>query len=56
MLILERKSGQSILIGDDIEVRVIHISDRKIKLGITAPDDVSVDREEIRIRKQGYPR
>ena len=39
------------MIGDDIEVRVMQIAGNQVKIGISAPPDVAVDREEIRVRK-----
>lgn len=50
MLILTRKLGESITIGDDIKITVMGIYGKQVKLGITAPDRVSVHREEIFIR------
>ncbi len=47
MLVLSRKSNESIMIGDDIEVRVIEITGKSIKLGIEAPKDVVVHRKEV---------
>jgi len=47
MLVLSRKVGESILINDDIEVQVVGIYKDKIKLGITAPKDVRIFRNEI---------
>lgn len=51
MLILARKIGQSIMIGDDVEVVVTNIIGNQVKLGIQAPKNVLVDREEIRQRR-----
>lgn len=51
MLILARKVGQSIMIGDDVEVTITSIVGNQVKLGIQAPKHISVDREEIRYRK-----
>lgn len=51
MLILSRKIGQSIMIGDDVEVTITSIIGNQVKLGISAPKHVSVDREEVRYRK-----
>jgi carbon storage regulator len=51
-LILTRRPGEVIVIGDDIRVRVVSVSGRQVSLGIEAPKDVQVDREEIRLRKQ----
>ena len=47
MLALTRKKGESIIIGDDIEVLVIGIQGEQVKLGIVAPRSVSVHRKEI---------
>jgi carbon storage regulator len=47
MLVLTRKTNQSIMIGDDIEISVLAVSRDKIRLGITAPRDVPVFREEV---------
>lgn len=47
MLMLSRKVGESIVIGDSIEVQVIEVRGDKVRLGITAPLDVSVHRSEI---------
>jgi len=46
MLILSRKRGQSIMIGDDIEVFVTDIGDGKVRLGVTGPMSLSVRRRE----------
>lgn len=50
MLILTRKLGESITIGDDIKITVMGIYGKQVKLGITAPEKVSVHREEISLR------
>jgi carbon storage regulator len=47
MLVLTRKTNQSIMIGDDIEVSVLAVSRDKIRLGITAPRSVPVFRKEV---------
>ncbi|KAA5805862.1 carbon storage regulator CsrA [Thermoanaerobacterium thermosaccharolyticum] len=47
MLILTRKIGQSLIIGDDIEIKVVSIDGENIKIGISAPKDVSVVRKEL---------
>ena len=52
MLVLSRKTGESIQIGDSITVQVARISSRHVKLLIEAPRDVEVDRSEIRERKR----
>lgn len=47
MLVLTRRLRERILIGDDIVVEVVDINGGKIQIGIDAPRDISVDREEI---------
>jgi carbon storage regulator len=47
MLVLSRSTEQTIMIGDDIEIKVVSIRGGKVKLGITAPQNVSVHRREI---------
>jgi carbon storage regulator len=47
MLVLTRKSNQSIMIGDEIEVSVLAVSGDKVRVGITAPRDVPVFRKEV---------
>lgn len=51
MLILSRNESQSIIIGDDIKVTVLGINGKQVRIGVDAPDEVAVDREEIYIRK-----
>lgn len=54
MLILTRKLGESIRIGDEIKITISDVKGKQIRLGIEAPEGVSVHREEIyqTIRKQ----
>ncbi|MCH8074292.1 MAG: carbon storage regulator CsrA [SAR324 cluster bacterium] len=52
MLILTRKSGESITIGDDIKIQVIEIKGKQVRLGIEAPKKYSIHREEVYIRIQ----
>ena len=47
MLVLTRKAGESIIIGDDIEITVIETKGDQIKLGIKAPKEVDIHRKEI---------
>ncbi|MGB7605795.1 MAG: carbon storage regulator CsrA [Lutisporaceae bacterium] len=47
MLVLSRKKDQSILIGDDIELVIVDISDDKVKIGIRAPKTMKVFRKEL---------
>lgn len=47
MLVLNRKPGESIILSDNIEIRILDIQDGKIKIGIEAPRDVSILRKEV---------
>jgi carbon storage regulator len=47
MLVLSRQRDETIMIGDDIEVTVVDIRGDKVRLGITAPREVSVHRKEV---------
>jgi carbon storage regulator len=47
MLVLTRKSNQSIMIGDEIEVSVLSVMGEKVRIGIQAPQKVPVFRKEI---------
>ena len=53
MLILTRREGESLMIGDNVEVTVLGIRGHQVRIGINAPKDVSVHREEIYDRIQG---
>lgn len=47
MLVLSRKSGQSILINDDIEITIVEVANDKVKIGIEAPKNVRILRNEL---------
>ena len=47
MLVLSRKPNESIIIGDNIEIKVVEVRGEQVKLGITAPRDIPVHRKEI---------
>ena len=52
MLILTRRAGESLRIGDDVEVTVMAVNGSQVRIGIKAPINVSVDREEVAERKR----
>lgn len=62
MLILTRRAGERLLIGDDIVVKIIRIDGGQVRVGIEAPDNVRIVREEIAdrpatgTRRIGQPR
>ena len=47
MLVLTRKENQSIMIGNDIEVKVLDLKDNQVKIGIVAPREIAVHRREV---------
>ena len=52
MLILSRRVGEGIMIGDNVAITVLSVKGNQVRLGISAPKSVVVDREEIHQRKQ----
>jgi carbon storage regulator len=52
MLVLTRKSNQSIMIGDDVEVSVLSIMGEKVRIGIQAPRSIPVFRKEVYLEIQ----
>lgn len=57
MLVLSRRLAETLRIGDDIEITVIGVSGNQVRLGIVAPREVTVDREEVYQRKKaGAPK
>ena len=52
MLILSRRIGESLIIGGKITVTVLETRGNQVRLGIEAPDDISVHREEVYLRLQ----
>jgi carbon storage regulator len=47
MLVLSRKPDETIMVGDDIEIKVVEIRGGQVRLGINAPPEVSVHRREL---------
>lgn len=47
MLILTRRTGEALCVGDDIKVTVISVQGNQARLGVSAPNEVSVHREEV---------
>ncbi|UCC13349.1 MAG: carbon storage regulator CsrA [Gammaproteobacteria bacterium] len=54
MLILTRRVGESVVIGDEVAVTVLGVKGNQVRIGVTAPKDVAVHRQEIyeRIKKE----
>ncbi len=53
MLILTRRVGETLMVGDDITVTVLGVKGNQVRLGVNAPKDVAVHREELYLRLQG---
>ena len=47
MLVLTRKKGQSLMIGQDVEIAIIEIQGDQVRLGINAPKSISIHRKEV---------
>lgn len=52
MLILTRRVGETIMIGDDVTVTVLGVKGNQVRIGVVAPKDTAVDRQEIAERKR----
>ena len=55
MLVLARKLGEGIVIGDDVTVTVLEVSGGRVKLGFNAPAEVPIRREEVPPRNEERP-
>ena len=56
MLILTRKPGERIFIGPDVVVSVVQVQGSQVRIGIDAPTDIRVDREEVHLRRLNQAR
>jgi carbon storage regulator len=54
MLVLTRKVGEEIVIGDNIHLTVVAIRGDRVRIGVTAPKEVLVDRQEVHERRQDF--
>jgi len=52
MLILTRRLNETVMIGNDVKVHVLGFKGAQVRLGIEAPSNVDIDREEVRARKK----
>ena len=55
MLVLTRKAGEQVIINGNIRISVVSVGPGRVKIGIEAPSDVKIDREEIHAKKQDEP-
>lgn len=53
MLVLSRKQNERLFVGDHIVITIVRVAGGKVRVGIEAPPDVQVQREEVRCREQG---
>ncbi len=51
MLVLSRKKGERLMVGDDIVFMVVEIRGAQVRIGIEAPRELAIDREEVRVAK-----
>jgi carbon storage regulator len=52
MLVFSRKTGQEIVIGDNIRITVVAVEGEKVRIGVSAPKEVVVDRREVHERRK----
>jgi len=52
MLIIQRHEGQTVLVGDDVEILIIECAGRRVKLGFRAPRQVAVTRGEVKLTRE----
>lgn len=51
MLILRRRAGESLLIGDDVQIEILEVSGSSVKIGIQAPKGISILRKELQLTR-----
>jgi len=54
MLVLSRRIGETIVINGDIQVKVLSIQGNKVRIGVVAPENVAVDRQEVHERRANF--
>jgi carbon storage regulator len=54
MLVLSRRIGEEIVIGNDIRVTIVAVKGDRVRIGVSAPDHVSVDRAEVHARRTSF--
>ena len=52
MLVIRRRAGESVLIGDDVEIQVTEIGPTRVKLCVSAPKEVTVLRKEVKLTRE----
>ena len=55
MLVLSRKTDQAVVVDGDIEIRVLDVSAKEVRLGFTAPQEVEILREELLAHEETQP-
>ena len=51
MLVMWRRAGESLLVGDDIDVEVLEVRPHRVKLGFTVPESITIVRKEVRLTR-----
>jgi len=55
MLVLTRRMGETIVIDGEVEVTIVAVQGDRVRVGVTAPKDVLVDRQEVHRRRSQFP-